>query len=54
VSTLGHEVVDTFYVTGTDGEPARDPVVLAGIEPAVVAALDGSGDGEGVRSPSET
>ena len=25
VSTLGHEVVDTFYVTGVDGEPVHGP-----------------------------
>ncbi len=54
VSTLGHEVVDTFYVTGNDGEPARDPAVLAGIEPAVVAALGVTEDGEAVSTPSET
>jgi hypothetical protein len=48
------QVVDTFYVTGTDGEPARDPAVLAGIEPAVVAALGVSEDGEAVSAPSET
>jgi hypothetical protein len=54
VSTLGHEVVDTFYVTGVDGDPVVDPVVLARIEPAVAAAVGAAEAAEGVRSPSET
>jgi [protein-PII] uridylyltransferase len=54
VSTLGHEVVDTFYVTGADGTPADDPTVLTRIEPAVVTAVGAADGGEGVRSSSET
>jgi [protein-PII] uridylyltransferase len=54
VSTLGHEVVDTFYVTGPDGVPVQDPVVLARIEPAVAAALDAAGAVGDVMSLSET
>ena len=29
VSTLGHEVVDTFYVTAPDGTKLTDPEVVA-------------------------
>ena len=54
VSTLGHEVVDTFYVTGVGGDPVVDPTVLARIEPAVAAAVGAVDGAEGVRSPSET
>ena len=54
VSTLGHEVVDTFYVTGVDGEPVHDQGVLARIEPAVAAAVGALAGGGDVRSPSET
>ena len=39
VSTLGHEVVDTFYVTGIDGKRLLDPGVVAGIERGVLGAL---------------
>jgi [protein-PII] uridylyltransferase len=53
VSTLGHEVVDTFYVTAADGSPV-DPAVTARIEPAVVDALDASDVPSGVMSASET
>jgi [protein-PII] uridylyltransferase len=54
VSTLGHEVVDTFYVTAADGAPVHDASVLERIEPAVAAAVGAAEPGEGVRSPSET
>jgi [protein-PII] uridylyltransferase len=54
VSTLGHEVVDTFYVTGRDGVPVQDAVVLAQIEPAVAAALGSVDAAVDVMSPSET
>ena len=54
VSTLGHEVVDTFYVTGRDGAPVQDSAVLGRIEPAIVTALDVGDATAGVRSPSET
>jgi len=54
VSTLGHEVVDTFYVTGLDGLPVQDPVVLARIEPAIAAALGADDRVDGVMSLSET
>ena len=39
VSTLGHEVVDTFYVTGVAGEKLFDPGAIAGIERGVLRAL---------------
>jgi [protein-PII] uridylyltransferase len=39
VSTLGHEVVDTFYVTTTDGAKLTDPNLVAGLEDALLAAL---------------
>jgi [protein-PII] uridylyltransferase len=39
VSTLGHEVVDTFYVTTSDGKKLTDPVAVAGLEDALLTAL---------------
>jgi [protein-PII] uridylyltransferase len=39
VSTLGHEVVDTFYVTAPDGSKLTDPDVVTGLEAALLAAL---------------
>jgi [protein-PII] uridylyltransferase len=39
VSTLGHEVVDTFYVADSAGAPLRDPGVTARIAPSVMGAL---------------
>ncbi len=39
VSTLGHEVVDTFYVTASDGTQVRDPELVRGLEDSVLAAL---------------
>jgi [protein-PII] uridylyltransferase len=39
VSTLGHEVVDTFYVTTPAGSKVTDPDSLAGLEDALLAAL---------------
>lgn len=36
--TLGHEVVDTFYVLGAGGEKLTDPAVLADIESAMLTA----------------
>lgn len=39
VSTLGHEVVDTFYVTAPDGTKLTDPNVVAGLETALLEAL---------------
>src|SRR5262249_35554410 len=39
VSTLGHEVVDTFYVTDRDGRKLDDPETLVGLEAALVVAL---------------
>ena len=35
VSTLGHEVVDTFYVTAPDGAKLTDPDVVTGLEEAL-------------------
>jgi [protein-PII] uridylyltransferase len=44
VSTLGHEVVDTFYVTAPDGTKLTDPRVVVGLEDALLTALtSGSG-----------
>ncbi len=41
VSTLGHEVVDTFYVTAPDGTKLTDPTVVAALEQALLRrALD--------------
>ena len=37
VSTLGHEVVDTFYVTTPDGAKLTDPDVVTGLEDALLA-----------------
>jgi [protein-PII] uridylyltransferase len=54
VSTLGHEVVDTFYVTRPDGAAVSDPGLVGRIEPAVVAALAGDETRADVRSSSET
>ncbi len=39
VSTLGHEVVDTFYVTAPDGTKLTDPDVVIGLETALLQAL---------------
>jgi [protein-PII] uridylyltransferase len=39
VSTLGHEVIDTFYVTTPEGAKVSDPAVIAGLEQALLAAL---------------
>jgi [protein-PII] uridylyltransferase len=39
VSTLGHEVVDTFYVTTPDGGKLLDSQVLTQLEDALLAAL---------------
>jgi [protein-PII] uridylyltransferase len=39
VSTLGHEVVDTFYVTGTDRQKLIDGQIVAAIEGGVLRAL---------------
>jgi [protein-PII] uridylyltransferase len=39
VSTLGHEVVDTFYVTTRDGAKVTDPDLVADLERALLAAL---------------
>jgi [protein-PII] uridylyltransferase len=39
VSTLGHEVVDTFYVTSPEGDKLTDPDVVADLEAALHAAL---------------
>jgi [protein-PII] uridylyltransferase len=39
ISTLGREVVDAFYVVGTDGRPITDPEHLVEIERAIVHAL---------------
>ena len=39
VSTLGHEVVDTFYVTSPDGTKLTDPDVVAALEQALLTAL---------------
>jgi [protein-PII] uridylyltransferase len=39
VQTLGHEVVDTFYVRGADGGKPVDPEHLAEAERAILAAL---------------
>jgi [protein-PII] uridylyltransferase len=39
VQTLGHEVVDTFYVRGPGGLKVTDPVVLAEAERALLHAL---------------
>ena len=39
VSTLGHEVVDTFYVTAPDGAKLTDPDIVTELEDALLAAL---------------
>ncbi len=38
VSTIGHEVVDAFYVRTADGEKVTDPGQLRSVEAAVLAA----------------
>ncbi len=40
VSTLGHEVVDAFYVVDREGRKVTDPDHLAEVERAILAALD--------------
>ena len=39
VSTLGHEVVDAFYVVDSDGKKVDDAATLDAVEAAVLAAL---------------
>jgi [protein-PII] uridylyltransferase len=39
VSTLGHEVIDTFYVVDSDGEKIADSNLLGHIEKMVLEAL---------------
>ena len=39
VSTLGHEVVDTFYVTRADGAKLTDPEVIGDLERELVQRL---------------
>ncbi len=39
VSTLGHEVVDTFYVTTPEGAKLTDPDIVTGLEDALLGAL---------------
>ena len=39
VSTLGHEVVDTFYVTTPGGAKLTDPDIVTGLEDALLVAL---------------
>jgi [protein-PII] uridylyltransferase len=39
VSTLGHEVVDTFYVTAADGTKLSAPNIVGRLEEALLAAL---------------
>ncbi|MGH9071750.1 MAG: ACT domain-containing protein, partial [Acidimicrobiales bacterium] len=41
--TLGHEVVDTFYLLDSGGEKVTDPEVLAELRVALVAAAAGPG-----------
>jgi [protein-PII] uridylyltransferase len=40
VQTLGHEVVDAFYVTGADGRKVTDAEHLQELERALLAVLD--------------
>jgi [protein-PII] uridylyltransferase len=42
VSTLGHEVIDTFYVTSPDGSKLTDGGTIAAIETAMIRALEPS------------
>jgi [protein-PII] uridylyltransferase len=46
VSTLGHEVVDTFYVTAPNGTKLTDPDAVSGLETALLLALSGSSQGD--------
>jgi [protein-PII] uridylyltransferase len=39
VSTLGPEVIDTFYVTSGSGEKLEDPRALAAVESSILGAL---------------
>jgi [protein-PII] uridylyltransferase len=43
VSTRGHEVTDTFYVTGPEGKKIEDADLLERLERAVLSDLDASG-----------
>jgi [protein-PII] uridylyltransferase len=43
VSTLGHEVADTFYVTGADGRKIADERRLGQLQQAVLDDLESSG-----------
>jgi len=50
VSTLGHEVVDTFYVTGPDQSKIVDSESLARVARALLHSLRSSGASERCRS----
>lgn len=45
VSTLGHEVIDSFYVVDAAGQPMTDPGHRAEVVRAILAALEPSGAG---------
>ncbi|MDZ7679519.1 MAG: [protein-PII] uridylyltransferase [Acidimicrobiales bacterium] len=40
IQTLGHEVVDSFYLLDADGAKVTDPAELARLEAAITTALD--------------
>jgi len=47
VSTLGHEVVDTFYVTRADGTKLTDPEVIGDLERELLEGLRSSASVQG-------
>jgi [protein-PII] uridylyltransferase len=52
VSTLGHEVIDTFYVVGSEHDKIESPPRLAVIEQTVLRAISSSAGDESIRLQS--
>jgi [protein-PII] uridylyltransferase len=52
VSTLGHEVIDTFYVVGSQHEKIDSPPRLAVVERTVLDAIESPARDEAIRLQS--
>jgi [protein-PII] uridylyltransferase len=52
-STLGHEVIDTFYVTGPGGEKVVDGEIMAAVQLGVLRALGAAGTSDFVQDDDQ-